>query len=69
MRDKVKIATKFGWDIDQETGEHRGGVNSKPAQIRSAVEGSLRRLRTDYIDLSTSTASIPRCRWRTSPGP
>ena len=51
MRDKVKIATKFGWDIDQETGEHRGGVNSKPAQIRLAVEGSLRRLGTDYIDL------------------
>ncbi|MCD7059402.1 aldo/keto reductase [Pelagibacterium xiamenense] len=51
MRDKVKIATKFGWDIDQQTGEHRGGVNSKPAQIRKSVEGSLRRLRTDYIDL------------------
>ena len=51
IRDKVKIATKFGWDIDQSTGEHRGGVNSRPAQIRSAVEGSLRRLRTDYIDL------------------
>ena len=51
MRDKVKIATKFGWDIDQDTGEHRGGVNSKPAQIRRAVEGSLRRLGTDYIDL------------------
>jgi aryl-alcohol dehydrogenase-like predicted oxidoreductase len=51
MRDKVKIATKFGWDIDQVTGEHRGGVNSKPAQIRSAVEGSLKRLKTDYIDL------------------
>ena len=51
MSDKVKIATKFGWDIDQVTGEHRGGVNSKPAQIRSAVEGSLKRLKTDYIDL------------------
>ena len=51
MRDKVKIATKFGWDIDQDTGEHRGGVNSKPAQIRRAVEGSLQRLGTDYIDL------------------
>ena len=51
IRDKVKIATKFGWDIDQETGDHRGGVNSKPAQIRSAVEGSLKRLGTDYIDL------------------
>ena len=51
FRDRVKIATKFGWDIDQETGVHRGGVNSKPTQIRSAVEGSLKRLRTDYIDL------------------
>ncbi len=51
IRDQVKIATKFGWDIDQQTGEHRGGVNSKPAQIRSAVEGSLKRLKTDRIDL------------------
>lgn len=51
IRDQVKIATKFGWDIDQTTGAHRGGVNSKPAQIRSAVEGSLKRLRTDRIDL------------------
>jgi aryl-alcohol dehydrogenase-like predicted oxidoreductase len=51
MRDKVKIATKFGWDIDQDTGAHRGGVNSRPAQIRRAVEGSLKRLGTDYIDL------------------
>jgi aryl-alcohol dehydrogenase-like predicted oxidoreductase len=51
MRDKVIIATKFGWDIDQTTGEHRGGVNSRPAQIRQAVEGSLRRLRTGCIDL------------------
>ncbi|WP_055045899.1 aldo/keto reductase [Devosia sp. A16] len=51
MRDKVKLATKFGWDIDQVTGEHRGGVKSRPEQIRSAVEGSLKRLGTDYIDL------------------
>ncbi|MGO6943371.1 aldo/keto reductase [Rhizobium johnstonii] len=51
VRDKVKIAAKFGWDIDQETGKHRGGVNSKPAQIRRAIEGSLKRLRTDHIDL------------------
>ena len=51
VRDQVKIATKFGWDIDQDSGEHRGGVNSKPAQIRRAVEGSLKRLKTDYIDL------------------
>ncbi len=51
VRDKVKIATKFGWNIDQATGVHLGGVNSKPGQIRSAVEGSLKRLRTDHIDL------------------
>ena len=51
MRNKVRIATKFGWDIDQDTGQHRGGVNSKPAQIRRSIEGSLRRLRTDHIDL------------------
>lgn len=51
MRDKVKIATKFGWDIDQQTGAHRGGVNSRPTQIRQSIEGSLRRLKTDYIDL------------------
>jgi aryl-alcohol dehydrogenase-like predicted oxidoreductase len=51
MRGRVKIATKFGWNIDQTTGEHLGGVNSQPAQIRKAVEGSLKRLRTDHIDL------------------
>lgn len=51
IRDKVIIATKFGWDIDQTTGDHRGGVNSRPEQIRSSVEGSLKRLGTDYIDL------------------
>ncbi len=51
VRSRVKIATKFGWNIDQTTGEHLGGVNSRPEQIVSAVEGSLRRLKTDHIDL------------------
>ena len=51
LRDQVKIATKFGWDIDPDTGVHHGGVNSKPDHIRAAVDGSLRRLKTDYIDL------------------
>ncbi|AYG62031.1 aldo/keto reductase [Rhizobium jaguaris] len=51
LRDQVKIATKFGWDIDPDTGVHHGGVNSKPDHIRRAVDGSLRRLRTDHIDL------------------
>lgn len=51
MRDSVVIATKFGWDIDPVSGVHHGGVNSRPAQIRRAVEGMLKRLRTDRIDL------------------
>ena len=51
LRDQVKIATKFGWDVDADTGVHHGGVNSKPDHIRAAVEGSLRRLKTDHIDL------------------
>jgi aryl-alcohol dehydrogenase-like predicted oxidoreductase len=51
VRHGVKIATKFGWDIDPDTGVHSGNVNSKPDHIRKAVEGSLKRLRTDYIDL------------------
>src|SRR5580765_3595134 len=51
IRDGVVIATKFGFDINPETGERGGGVNSRPAHIRAAVEGSLKRLRTDRIDL------------------
>ncbi|NBZ89846.1 aldo/keto reductase [Stagnihabitans tardus] len=51
LKGQVQIATKFGWDIDQQTGAHRGGLNSRPAQIRASVEGSLRRLRIDCIDL------------------
>ncbi|WP_419951593.1 aldo/keto reductase [Methylobacterium sp.] len=51
FRDKVVVASKFGWDIDLETGERRRGLNSRPAHIKQAVEGMLRRLRTDRIDL------------------
>ena len=51
LRNQVKIATKFGWDIDPVTGVHHGGVNSRPDHIKAAVNGSLRRLKTDYIDL------------------
>ena len=51
LREQVNIATKFGWDIDPDTGEHHGDVNSKPDHIRAAVDGSLRRLKTDHIDL------------------
>jgi len=50
MRDEVVIATKFGFDVDPGTRERRG-FNSRPEHIKSAVEGSLRRLKTDRIDL------------------
>ena len=51
IRDKVVIATKFGFDIDLETGARRGGTNSRPEHIKAVVEASLKRLRTDHIDL------------------
>ncbi|AFM34788.1 aldo/keto reductase [Stutzerimonas stutzeri] len=51
FRDKVVIASKFGWNIDLETGERRPGLNSRPEHIQQVVEGMLKRLRTDRIDL------------------
>ena len=51
FRDKVVITSKFGWDVDLETGERRPGLISRPERIKAAVEGMLRRLRTDRIDL------------------
>jgi aryl-alcohol dehydrogenase-like predicted oxidoreductase len=51
FRDKVVIATKFGWNIDQETGQRLPGLNSKPEHIKIVVEGMLKRLNTDRIDL------------------
>jgi aryl-alcohol dehydrogenase-like predicted oxidoreductase len=49
-RDQVVIATKFGLLFNEETREGAGN-NASPSYIKSAVEASLRRLRTDYIDL------------------
>ena len=51
FRDKIVIETKFGWNIDQETGSRLPGLNSKPDHIKIVVEGMLKRLRTDRIDL------------------
>src|SRR5271157_88292 len=51
VRDGVVIATKFGFDVDPATGERRDGLNSRPEHIRAVAEASLRRLRTDRIDL------------------
>jgi aryl-alcohol dehydrogenase-like predicted oxidoreductase len=46
IRDQVVIASKFGFDM-----EAGGALDSRPAHIRKVIEGSLRRLRTDHIDL------------------
>ncbi|MBS1768673.1 MAG: aldo/keto reductase [Acidobacteria bacterium] len=51
FRNKVRITTKYGWNIDQETGRRLPGLNSKPDHIKRVVENSLKRLRTDRIDL------------------
>ena len=59
-RDKVVIATKFGFNIQDGK---MVGINSKPEHIKKAVEGSLKRLNVDVIDLLyTSTVLIPMCR-------
>lgn len=50
MRQRVVIATKFGFDIGPD-GRRTGGLNSRPDHIRAVVDASLRRLRTDRIDL------------------
>jgi aryl-alcohol dehydrogenase-like predicted oxidoreductase len=50
-RNRVVLATKFGFEIDSSTGKRTGGLNSKPEHIRAVVDASLRRLRTDVIDL------------------
>src|SRR5580692_2626771 len=50
FRDRVKIATKFGFKIDPATGK-QAGLDSRPARIKEVAEASLKRLRTDVIDL------------------
>jgi aryl-alcohol dehydrogenase-like predicted oxidoreductase len=49
VRDQVVIATKFGFDL--AGGGRESGLDSRPETIRSSVDGSLQRLRTDHIDL------------------
>jgi aryl-alcohol dehydrogenase-like predicted oxidoreductase len=51
LRNKVVIVTKFGFELDPNGGPQWMGLNSRPENIRKAVEGSLKRLRTDVIDL------------------
>jgi aryl-alcohol dehydrogenase-like predicted oxidoreductase len=51
VRGQVVIATKFGFDIDLKTGARRGGLNSKPEHVKAVAEASLKRLKTDVIDV------------------
>lgn len=51
MRNKVVIATKFGFNIDPVTGGRSSGVNSRPEHVKQVAEASLKRLRTETIDL------------------
>jgi aryl-alcohol dehydrogenase-like predicted oxidoreductase len=51
IRDQVVIATKFGFAMDPASEEPFGGLDSRPAHIREVVDASLRRLRTDHVDL------------------
>lgn len=51
FRAKVVIATKFGFDLSGDNRPGAAGVNSRPEQIKRAVEGSLKRLKVDAIDL------------------
>ena len=51
IRDKVIIATKFGFDIDLRSGQRRSGTNSRPEHIKAVADACLTRLRTDHIDI------------------
>ncbi len=51
FQSQVVIATKFGWDIDPVERKPRGRVTSQPKVIKQVVDGSLRRLRVDALDL------------------
>jgi len=51
VRDQVVIATKFGFQIDSEKDPHPVGLNSRPQYIKESVDGSLKRLKIDTIDL------------------
>lgn len=51
LRDQVVIATKFGFQFESDKDPHPMGLNSRPEYIKQTVEGSLKRLRVDTIDL------------------
>ncbi|RWO91387.1 MAG: aldo/keto reductase [Mesorhizobium sp.] len=60
LRETVVLESKFGFNVDLETGKIGEGLNSRPEHIKRAVEGSLRRLRTDRIDVLYQHRVDPR---------
>jgi aldo/keto reductase family protein len=60
FRNKVKITSKYGWNIDQQTGKRLPGLNSKPEHIKLVVENSLKRLQTDRISISSISIGLIR---------
>ena len=66
VRDRVVIATKFGWKINHQTGKPEG-LDSSPQRIKAVADASLKRLRTDRIDLFYQHRVDPTSRSRTSP--
>jgi len=60
FRDKVVITSKFGWNVDQKTGQRLAGLNSRPDHIKLVVENMLKRLQTDRIDLLYQHRVDPR---------
>jgi aryl-alcohol dehydrogenase-like predicted oxidoreductase len=51
VRNEVVYSSKFGWNIDPETGRNLGGLNSRPEHIRISIDAMLKRWRTDRMDL------------------
>ena len=65
FKGKVVIATKFGFKHDPDKGPHPTvGLDSRPEQIKRVAEASLKRLRVEVIDLSTSTGPTRTCPWK-----
>src|SRR5256885_16131978 len=70
FREQVVIATKFGFAPDPNGGPRWSALNSRPEHIKEAAEGSLKRLKTDVIDLfyrSEERRVGKECRSRWSP--
>ena len=67
IRNKVVLETKFGFDIDPQTRQRRGGFNSRPDNIKQTVEAQLRRLEPIGSTCSTSIGSIRKYLSRTWP--